>query len=269
MQRTAALIILVMSLVLILLVFSSKVVTKDDSSATLEMEVRGIDFISNSPVVVLRDKDGKRSLRIYVGINEATAIVIEMESADRVRPLTHDLMKNLLDGVKATVNKIVVNDLRDNIFYATIYLSHDKKTVTIDSRPSDAIALALRAKAPIFVAKHVLDAAGIDVEPGEAEKTSFLSEFGFSGQDISPELAKVFQLESTEGVLVSQVDDDSAAEKAGLIRTDIIIRANDTDINNFDDLNSFFSKIEGSEKVSLTVRRDEDVITLDLGYQRK
>ncbi len=127
----------------------------------LEMKVNGlaIDPSTNMPIVILKDLEEERALPIWVGIFEANAIALEMESVPTPRPMTHDLIENILEETEATVLRIVVNDLKDNTFYAEIYLSVNGTEVAIDSRPSDAIALALRVDAPIFVAKKVLDEA--------------------------------------------------------------------------------------------------------------
>jgi bifunctional DNase/RNase len=132
----------------------------------LEMKVRGLtlDPLTNMALVILRDLEGSKALPIWVGIPEANAIALELEQVPTPRPLTHDLVKNILDGVNATVTRIVVNDLKDSTFYATIFLSLRGEEIRIDSRPSDAIAVALRVKAPIFVTLDVIERAGsIDV----------------------------------------------------------------------------------------------------------
>jgi uncharacterized protein len=128
---------------------------------SLEMKVKqlALDPLSNMPMIVLRDEDEKHSLPIWVGLPEANAIALELEKIPTARPLTHDLIKNILQSVDARVAKIVVNDLRDNTFYAVIHLRVGSTDVTVDSRPSDAIALALRVDAPIFVEEEVLTKA--------------------------------------------------------------------------------------------------------------
>ena len=128
----------------------------------LEMKVKGLalDPSTNMPIVILKDMEEERALPIWVGIFEANAIALEMEDVPVPRPLTHDLIKNILEVVQATVSRIVINDMKDNTFFAVILLSIDGNEVTIDSRPSDAIALALRVDAPIYVAKKVLDETG-------------------------------------------------------------------------------------------------------------
>jgi len=132
----------------------------------LQMVVKGLtlDPLTNLPVVILKDVEGNRALPIWIGSFEANAIALEMERVTPPRPMTHDLIRNILEGLKAKVSRIVVNDLRDNTYYAVIFLSVNDTEVAIDSRPSDAIALALRVKAPIFVAEKVIrEAKSIDL----------------------------------------------------------------------------------------------------------
>ena len=124
----------------------------------IEMSIKGlmVDPITNTPIVILRDKDGQRVLPIWVGIFEANAIALQIENVTTLRPMTHDLLKNIIQDLSATVQKIVVSDLQENTFYAQIYLLLNGETLAIDARPSDAIALALRTRAPIFVEDAVI-----------------------------------------------------------------------------------------------------------------
>jgi bifunctional DNase/RNase len=127
----------------------------------IEMTIKGlmVDPDTNMPIVILRDKEGQRVLPIWVGLFEANAIALQIENVSTPRPMTHDLLRNVISDLKATVQKIVVCDLQENTFYALIYLALNGETVAIDARPSDAIALALRTKAPIFVEDAVIDNA--------------------------------------------------------------------------------------------------------------
>lgn len=139
----------------------------------LEMKVKGLtlDPLTNMPIVILKDLKEERALPIWVGIFEANAIALEIENVPTPRPMTHDLIKNILEGIHAKVVRVVVNDLKDNTFYAVIFLSLNSNEVSIDSRPSDAIAVALRVGAPIFVAKKVLDEArSIDLSDPELKE---------------------------------------------------------------------------------------------------
>ena len=127
----------------------------------IEMTIKGlmVDPITNMPIIILRDKDGQRVLPIWVGVFEANAIALQIENIATPRPMTHDLLRNVIHDLKAEVLKIVVCDLQENTFYALIYLEMNGGTVAIDARPSDAIALALRTRAPIFVEDTVIDNA--------------------------------------------------------------------------------------------------------------
>jgi len=139
----------------------------------LEMKVKGLalDPSTNMPIIILKDMEEERALPIWVGIFEAQAIVMKMEDVSVPRPMTHDLIKNILEVVQATVSRIVINDIENKAFFAVILLSIAGNEVTIDSRPSDAIALALRVDAPIYVAKKVLDETGtIDISGTEQEE---------------------------------------------------------------------------------------------------
>ena len=124
----------------------------------VEMKIRGLmmDPVTNMPIVILKDVNGASVLPIWVGIYEANAIALEIEKVSTPRPMTHDLLRNLLLGLETRVHKVVVNDLRDDTFYALIWLERDGQTISIDSRPSDALALALRVDCPIYVEDEVL-----------------------------------------------------------------------------------------------------------------
>ena len=129
----------------------------------IEMKIRGLmmDPTTNIPFVILKDLDGKAVLPIWVGVYEANAIALEIEKITTPRPMTHDLIKNLLLGLNTSVHKVVVNDLREDTFYALIWLEQDGQTISIDSRPSDALALALRLDCPIYVEESVLKSSKV------------------------------------------------------------------------------------------------------------
>jgi hypothetical protein len=118
-----------------------------------------IDPATNLPIVILRDREGDRVLPIWVGVAEANAIALQIENVVTPRPMTHDLLRNVLTDLEASIERVVVADLRENTFYALIYLRIRGEAMAVDARPSDAIALALRAKAPIFVEERVIEEA--------------------------------------------------------------------------------------------------------------
>ncbi len=140
------------------------------------MSIKGLmlDPVSNSPIVVLKDDDDKFFLPIWVGIFEANAIALQLENITTPRPMTHDLLRNLIAELNARVIRIVINDLRDSTFFAQIRLAVGAgldRTLEVDARPSDAIALALRTEAPIYVAQSVLDQAQtITPDDGDSEE---------------------------------------------------------------------------------------------------
>jgi bifunctional DNase/RNase len=124
----------------------------------IEMKIRGlmVDPVTNTPIVILRDSSGNSILPIWVGVYEANAIALEIEKVSTPRPMTHDLIRNLLTGVEAKVSKVVVSELKDETFYAVIWLEKDGQVISVDSRPSDALAIALRLDCPIYVEEQVL-----------------------------------------------------------------------------------------------------------------
>jgi uncharacterized protein len=124
----------------------------------VEMKIRGLmmDPVTNSPIVILKDSSSDTVLPIWVGIFEANAIALEIEKVSPPRPFTHDLIKNVLTGLETVVHKVVVTELKEDTFYAVIWLEHAGNVISIDSRPSDALALALRVDCPIFVEDDVL-----------------------------------------------------------------------------------------------------------------
>jgi len=127
----------------------------------IEMKVKGlvVDPISKMPIVVLQDLNSEKMLPIWIGVFEANAIALKIENIATPRPMTHDLLKTFFDKLNLSIEKIVVNDVKNNTFYAVIYFRHQEKKIEIDSRPSDAIALALRMDAPIFVEDEVVKKA--------------------------------------------------------------------------------------------------------------
>ena len=127
----------------------------------IEMTIKGlmVDPITNTPIVILKDKEGDRVLPIWVGVFEANAIALQIENVATPRPMTHDLLRNIITDLDGHVDRIVVSDLKDNTFFALIHLTVKGEGVAVDARPSDAIALALRTRAPILVEESVIDNA--------------------------------------------------------------------------------------------------------------
>lgn len=127
----------------------------------IEMSVKGlmVDPVTNAPIVLLKDEAGNRVLPIWVGVFEANAIALQVENITPPRPMTHDLLRQVIADLKGTVERVVITELKESTFFAIIHLKVAGELVAVDSRPSDAIALALRVKAPIFVEEAVLEQA--------------------------------------------------------------------------------------------------------------
>jgi bifunctional DNase/RNase len=228
----------------------------------VEVRVRGVtvDPQAGSPVVLLEALRGERLMPIWVGMFEARAIAMEMEKVVPPRPMTHDLMKNMLDGVQVQVTNIVITELKDNTFFAKIALTAGGTGVQIDARPSDAIALALRAQAPIFVEKTLFDhSPTIELRDQPTPTVTVLKGYGVTLQDLTAPLAEHFHLPTVEGVLVSDVETGSGAEQDGLRRGDIIVGANQGKVVNLQVLEATLSR--GGD-VSLQVRRQDKHVTV-------
>lgn len=142
----------------------------------VEMKVKGlmIDPVSNMPIIILKNPTGEAVLPIWVGIFEANAIAMQLEKIVSPRPMTHDLLKNVIVDLRATVQRIVITELKDNTFYAAIHVTQNGQEYQIDSRPSDAIALALRVDVPIFVEEAVLEKSSVEGEDSAADETERL-----------------------------------------------------------------------------------------------
>ncbi len=150
------------------------------------MLVHGInlDVVTNQPVIILRDVSSERFLPIWIGQFEATAILMELQGVTPQRPLTHDLLKSALDSLGAAVTRIVITELHEGTFFARIHLERGIEKLELDSRPSDAIALAVRLSVPIFAAESVLDQAAIVAEDGEEKE---VEEFRAFLEHINPD----------------------------------------------------------------------------------
>ncbi len=144
---------------------------KDDTLILMEVKGLMMDPNSSVPIVILRSEEHSRVLPIWIGIFEANAIALKLEGIEPPRPMTHDLLVNLLSGVDCSIARVAINDLVDNTFFAQIFVQVNSEELIVDSRPSDAIALALRADVPIYVAETVLDKAKAeDIDSQDKEK---------------------------------------------------------------------------------------------------
>ena len=232
----------------------------------VEMKVRGVtmDPERHSPIVVLEDSQGREAFPIWIGLPEARAIALELEGVDTPRPLTHALLNNILAKLKIGVRRIFINDLRNNTYFAKIDLQSGSETITIDARPSDAIALAVRTNAPLFVARKVLDATRTVILAGPETQEHSARMCGIFVQDLTPQLARIFNLPTTDGVLVASADSERHAEGHEVRRGDVITEADGTRINTVQDFQSLCQNKAAGEEVVLHVTRDQRPVELKL-----
>lgn len=232
----------------------------------LEMKVKGVamDPYGQTPVVVLEDAQGQQAFPIWVGVPEAQAIARVLEGVLTPRPMTHALLKNILTDLQVEVVRIIITDLRSNTFYAAIALRQGPKTLTIDARPSDAIALALDVKAPIFVAKKVLGSVRTVTLAMPTGPQHSAKKLGMHLQNLDAELAGLFRLANPDGVLVSFVEAGSQAERYGIRRGDVITDLDGKQVKNLQDLLEMFKDKKVGQDIVLHVTRDQQPLRLRL-----
>jgi bifunctional DNase/RNase len=231
-------------------------------TSLIEVRVRGVtvDPQGGSPVVLLEALPAARVLPIWVGVFEARAIAMALEKVVPPRPMTHDLIKNLLNDMQAHVTSVMITDLKDNTFYAQIAVSDGDRRLQIDARPSDAIALALRLEAPIYVTPTVFDnAPAVDLHVHETTPMTVLKRYGLTLQDLTASLAEHFHLDTPEGVLVSDVEAGSGAERDGMRRGDIVVAVNQDKIPN---LNTFEAVLKQTGNIALQIVRADKRLTI-------
>ncbi|HXG18245.1 MAG TPA: bifunctional nuclease domain-containing protein [Methylomirabilota bacterium] len=235
--------------------------SKTNTQEPVEVEVRqvGFDHLSNSPVVILQDKEKKKAMPIWIGMAEAQAIALQLQGAAPPRPLTHDLLKNILEQAGIEFDRVLVTELKGSTYYARIHLINKGKTLEIDSRPSDAIALALRFHRPIFIEKNLFESA-LPAEGGGRETAKSAAEpqlatklFGMTVQDLTEALAAHFALPDAQGVFVTEVEAQSGA--ARLQRGNVIVALKGEVVHNTADLRHKL-EAERGRTVTLQVRRD-------------
>ncbi len=235
-------------------------------SSLLELHVKGItvDPDGNVPVVILEVPTSHKAFPMWIGKQEAQAIAIELQGVPTPRPLTHMLLRNILTNLQVKVERIVIHDLQNNTFFASIFLQQGPSSHTIDARPSDAIALAIATKAPILIAPDVLQAVQT-ISTSRAAPTSPLvaKKFGMHMQTLDERLARAFQLPHAGGVLVAFVEKHSQAANGGINRGDIIMRVDGRAIKTLDDLMAVLTP-EDSGPHTLNVMRQQREVTIYL-----
>ncbi len=221
---------------------------KDDQELSAKVRGMVMDRISGTPVVVLETDEHKRFVPIWIGFAEAVAIDIVLRGINPPRPMTHDLIRSIIDSIGGKVKKVTITDIKSNTYYAEIWIELNGRVFRIDSRPSDALALALRTKSPIFITNKILSAS-IKI-PDEEE--DIWSKFGISVQQITSELEEFF---GSKGLVVSDVKEGSIAY-GKIRRGDIIIEVNSKSTKE-QGINVLKEEMKGKREVELTIIRDK------------
>lgn len=215
-----------------------------------------VDPSSRQPVVALSDAEEKRALFIWIGLAEARAIYSEIEGGEHPRPLTHDLLEKIIQKSNGTIHHIVITHSRDNIYYATIVLQTEENLVEIDSRPSDALVMALKFNAPIYVSRDLFEEVSLPLE----SRTDMEESYGISLQELTPDLANYLAFKSGKGVMVSGVRKGSPAASDGLISGDIIV---EVDGRVVEDLAFFMQTFKKSKSpLEAKIYRNNQFLTL-------
>ena len=224
----------------------------------------GLDPATRKPVVFLEDLAGKRVLPIWIGEAEARAIFSELKHESSPRPMTHDLFLTLLQQIQGRIESVVITEIKGSTFYSRVEIVRRKERIYLDSRPSDAIALALRAKSPIYAAEALFsreNGALISDSAGETPGKIFPS-LGFRLQTLTAELARQFQTEPHRGLLVSSVEAEGSAAREGMRPGDIIVEAKGEKLTSLADLEKITPSF--GEELELVILRGNERIRLRL-----
>ena len=226
--------------------------SKEKTEVEVEVRSVGYDNATHAPVVVLQDQDRKVALPIWIGPAEAQAIAMQMQGVNPPRPMTHDLIKTILDQTGVELQRVVIQDLKDSTYYASIWLHAGRNDLRIDSRPSDAIALAIRFHRPIFVATTLLQGSTtIDLQH-EAPTDSVQKISGVTVQNLTDEMAEYFSLPPGKGVIVADVENDAPA---GLLRGDVILEVDGEAVSGAGDFTSKVRALKAGTAAQLSVQR--------------
>lgn len=226
----------------------------------LPVEVKQIlvDPVSNSPVVILEGVDTKAIVPIWIGTSEAASIALELEQRQLPRPNSHDLIRHLLTALDAKLERVTVTELKNNTYFAVITLNSGGRELHIDSRPSDAIAVALRAKAPIYAAPELMNQGGRSIPGGNrVQKT-----LGMQVQDLTANLASLLNSPEMKGVLIADVERGGLASRVGLERGDVITRVDKTPIHNTRELERVLSSGREQGKMDFQIQRGGKPLTI-------
>ena len=219
-----------------------------------------VDPSSRQPVVTLVDLEKKRAFPIWIGLSEARAIHSELQGMEHFRPLTHDLLARIIGKVNCKVQRVVIPRVQDNVFYATLVIDKDGSLIEIDARPSDAIVMALKFDAPIYITRSLFEKMSMPLETPQAMG----GDYGFNLQEITPELAGYLSLESGPGVMVSAVRPGSRAARDGFHAGDILVEIDGQPIADMTSAKDLLEKSKGPMTAKLI--RGKQILTITLHY---
>jgi len=227
---------------------------KEGSPTFIELEVKGVrvDATGQSTVVILTDKEGKKALPIWIGPLEASAIDKELKRTTSVRPMTHDLLHSIMGQAQVKVKEVKIVELKNQTYYATLFLTLNNNLIEVDARPSDAIILALKSKAPIFVSSKIFDEQGISI----TQKDAFGERYGIRVQELTPSLASHFNFKGPKGVLISEVVSGSPAEASGIKTGDIITKINLKEIGSIQEFKEVWNDVKEGNSVQILIFRN-------------
>jgi len=228
----------------------------------VEMEVKGvsIDSMGQGPVVILVDKEGKKALLIWIGLQEAMAVDKELKNSSSPRPMTHDLLHSILSQMQVKVKEVRIVRMKDNTYYASLSLASDKEVFEVDARPSDSIVLALKSKAPIYVSTKILEEQGIVLNA----KSAFGERNGIRVQELTNPLAAQFNFRGSKGVLVAEVKPGSPSDASGIRSGDIITKVDAKDVGNVDEFEEAFDAAKKTGSIRLSIFRDGKTSEINL-----
>jgi bifunctional DNase/RNase len=236
---------------------------EEGGSVETKIKTLMLDPNSQSPIVVLETITDKKLLPIWIAAPEARAIALELEHVTMPRPLTHDLVRSIIQGLGATLQRVTITDLRNNTYFAVLLLRLKSQDLQIDARPSDAIAVALRMKAPIYVSTHVLAKSKSLPALGGPTKES-RRKLGIQTQDLTEEIAALLDVSLKKGVLVVDVAQGSTAMLAGIQRGDLITKVNDQAIHSVQELEAFVHTADTRIKLEIIKKGKPTTVVIDL-----
>ena len=238
-------------------------------SDLLAVDVKGVamDPESQTPVLFLVDRDAERTLPLWIGRSEARAISLGLQGVTTPRPLTHNLTKRLLDLLDARVERVVISDLKGNTYYATLRLRAGRKTWDVDSRPSDAVALALQFGAPVFLSRKLVEKGVLLDLRASSTELPLERMYGFAVRELTPGVARYFGFEGDEGVIVTEITGMGAAERAGLRKGDILVRLDRRRVEGMEDVQEALAGKKRSDAMRVDVYRKGKVLSLKIKPQ--